>query len=341
MRLTGVEVRDFRNLAEVEVVPHRRFNVLVGENGQGKTSFLEALYWLATLRPLRVARPREMIRHGADALRVAGEVLAAASSTAWTCAWPAPREARREEAVRAGAYFGSLAVILFTPDDVGLVRGGRRPPAVPRPGGLHTPGRPPGRRRRPAACRPVTPSCGTADDAMVAAYEDVLGAHGGRMLASRQAYVAALAPRFAHAFTAIMGEGPTAQVELRADVEAPRPSAPPWKAERDRDRQRGFTLRGPHADDLEAHPRRPPGARRPARASSARWSSPSRSPRSSSWKPSTRSPRCCCSMTSPASSIHAEMLDFSTFWPASAARSSSPPPTSASSRSRRSGGSSR
>ena len=49
MRLTGVEIRDFRNLAEVEVFPHRRFNVLVGENGQGKTSFLEALYWLATM----------------------------------------------------------------------------------------------------------------------------------------------------------------------------------------------------------------------------------------------------------------------------------------------------
>ena len=78
MRLTGVEIRDFRNLAEVEVFPHRRFNVLVGENGQGKTSFLEALYWLATLRPLRVARPREMVRHGADGARVAGERALAA-----------------------------------------------------------------------------------------------------------------------------------------------------------------------------------------------------------------------------------------------------------------------
>ena len=53
MRLRALHLRDFRNLAEVALTPSPRLTVLLGENGQGKTNLLEAVYLLATLRPLR------------------------------------------------------------------------------------------------------------------------------------------------------------------------------------------------------------------------------------------------------------------------------------------------
>lgn len=60
-----LEVRDVRNLESVDMEPSASTNVLYGDNGQGKTSLLEAVYWLATTRSFRTHRLREMIRHGA------------------------------------------------------------------------------------------------------------------------------------------------------------------------------------------------------------------------------------------------------------------------------------
>ena len=60
--------RQFRNLAGSPFQLHPRFNVFFGENGQGKTNLLEAIYYLFTLRPLRPVRPKDLMAWGmADA----------------------------------------------------------------------------------------------------------------------------------------------------------------------------------------------------------------------------------------------------------------------------------
>ena len=53
MRLLSLSCESFRNLKQVKVTPSPRTTIAVGENGQGKTNLLEALYYLATLKPLR------------------------------------------------------------------------------------------------------------------------------------------------------------------------------------------------------------------------------------------------------------------------------------------------
>lgn len=53
-----------RNLEAVDLEPSPSTNVLCGDNGQGKTSLLEAIYWVATTRSFRTHRLRELIRHG-------------------------------------------------------------------------------------------------------------------------------------------------------------------------------------------------------------------------------------------------------------------------------------
>jgi DNA replication and repair protein RecF len=53
--------------------------VLVGPNGHGKTSFLEALLYLEVFRSFRGARERELARFGADGFRVEAEVASAAT----------------------------------------------------------------------------------------------------------------------------------------------------------------------------------------------------------------------------------------------------------------------
>lgn len=73
MSLTGLAVRNFRNLRCVDLEP-ARINVIHGDNAAGKTSLLEAVHFLARARSFRSSRPEQLVRRGADGLLVRGEV---------------------------------------------------------------------------------------------------------------------------------------------------------------------------------------------------------------------------------------------------------------------------
>ena len=75
MRLLALEITDLRNIERAEVAPAEQATLIVGPNGQGKTNLLEALYLLATLRPLRASRYGELVRFGQKKGRVAGRFL--------------------------------------------------------------------------------------------------------------------------------------------------------------------------------------------------------------------------------------------------------------------------
>lgn len=68
--------RDFRNLGPLEWRPAAGPQLVVGANGAGKTSLLEALYMLATGRSFRGARPAECCRRSAEAFFLEAEVAA-------------------------------------------------------------------------------------------------------------------------------------------------------------------------------------------------------------------------------------------------------------------------
>src|SRR5688572_27156757 len=61
----SVNLEDFRNYSRLTLSLAPRFNVLSGQNGQGKSNFLESLYLLATTRLLRGQKDAEAVRHGA------------------------------------------------------------------------------------------------------------------------------------------------------------------------------------------------------------------------------------------------------------------------------------
>ena len=64
LTLDRLVVRGVRNLADLELEAAPEQNLITGDNGQGKTSLLEAIYLAATSKSFRTARPREIVRHG-------------------------------------------------------------------------------------------------------------------------------------------------------------------------------------------------------------------------------------------------------------------------------------
>ena len=59
-----VAVKNFRNIKEAQVDFSPGVNVLVGENAQGKTNLLEAIFYASVGRSFRAANIGEMIRFG-------------------------------------------------------------------------------------------------------------------------------------------------------------------------------------------------------------------------------------------------------------------------------------
>ncbi|HEV8582335.1 MAG TPA: DNA replication and repair protein RecF [Thermoanaerobaculia bacterium] len=72
--LTHLAARDFRNLAPLSWRPAAGSHLLLGGNGAGKTSLLEAVYVLATTRSFRASQIADCARHGTGSFHVQGEV---------------------------------------------------------------------------------------------------------------------------------------------------------------------------------------------------------------------------------------------------------------------------
>lgn len=75
MRIQKLRLRNFRNYTDLDLVPGEALNVFVGQNAQGKSNLLEALYVLATTRSLRASRESEMIQHVAETASIAAKVI--------------------------------------------------------------------------------------------------------------------------------------------------------------------------------------------------------------------------------------------------------------------------
>jgi DNA replication and repair protein RecF len=97
--LTSLVVRGFRNLAHLELGLAAGPTLVLGDNGAGKTSLLEAVYALSTTKSFRSKDLGECLAHGGDAFSVSGE-LTGARRTRLSLDW-SPR--RLERAVNGKA----------------------------------------------------------------------------------------------------------------------------------------------------------------------------------------------------------------------------------------------
>lgn len=72
MRLNSLEITNLRNLQSVSLSPHPNINFIIGPNGSGKTSFLEAISLLSNGRSFRTPDAKKLIRQDTDKLVVFG-----------------------------------------------------------------------------------------------------------------------------------------------------------------------------------------------------------------------------------------------------------------------------
>jgi len=259
IRLSQLRVRGFRNLQTQALDPGPRFNVIHGDNGQGKSNLLEAIDYLATLRSFRGARNDELIGDGEPSAEIAARVGAGSVPREYRIEFPRGRTRRvTVEGKRPrsnAAYFNTIQMVLFHPGDMDLTTG------------------PPEARRafldrllsqfdatyastlaaysKALRSRNRLLKSDSPDRSAIAAYDELLSSAGAVVGQARARLTQEIAPRVRSTFDSISGQGLALHMEYAPRV------APEVEALRaalgdalQKDIARGFTADGPHADDV-------------------------------------------------------------------------------------------
>ena len=130
MRVKTLSLTNFRNYEQQTIEPHEGVTVFTGQNAQGKTNILEALHLCCLGRSHRTPRDEELIRWGAPGalVRAQTEQRDGTHDVSITL----ERGQRRKKIVRVGArqaerigeLLGHVRGVLFSPEDLQIIKGG-------------------------------------------------------------------------------------------------------------------------------------------------------------------------------------------------------------------------
>src|SRR5690625_5503069 len=70
MYIEELKLKDYRNYNHLDIKFNNQVNVIIGENAQGKTNLLEALYILAFTKSYRTTNDRELIKWDAEFAKI-------------------------------------------------------------------------------------------------------------------------------------------------------------------------------------------------------------------------------------------------------------------------------
>lgn len=258
MRLAGVTVRRFRNLADQQLRVPARGVVLLGANGQGKTSFLEAVAYPVLCRSFRTSLDSELVRFGEVGFHVGLDLDGAVSRELAVTLRVA---GRRREILRDGEpvrrvvdVAGTWLAVVFAPEDVRLASG-------------------PAQARRLYLDRTLALADGTYLRALTSyrnalaqrngalrqgrpdlarAFDAPLASAGAVVVSRRVRWVSEAAEPFRRSLLALGEASAEADLQYQGDAGLVDPSAWPERLEQAtaRDLARRMTTVGPHRDDL-------------------------------------------------------------------------------------------
>ena len=128
MHLGWLELRDFRSYRELEFRPEQGINVLVGRNGAGKTTVLEGIGYLSTLRSFRGSPDTALIRSGESAAVVRGGFERRSGESRVEVEIPEGGRRRvlfnAKRPKRFADVSAELPLVAFLPDDLDLLKRG-------------------------------------------------------------------------------------------------------------------------------------------------------------------------------------------------------------------------
>lgn len=127
MQLKRVILTNFRNIAYADVELGEGINIIYGNNAQGKTNFLESVYFSSVGRSHRAGRDRELVFLGEKS--AFAKVFVASDHGVDKIATEIDKDGKKMYVnglpiKRLGELFGHLLCVIFSPEDLSLIKAG-------------------------------------------------------------------------------------------------------------------------------------------------------------------------------------------------------------------------
>ncbi|WP_042354590.1 DNA replication/repair protein RecF [Bacillus rubiinfantis] len=126
MYIESLNLKDYRNYQELFVEFENKVNVILGENAQGKTNVMEAIYVLAMAKSHRTSNDKDLIRWDQDYATIEGRVKKQHSSLPLQLVISKKgkkAKCNHIEQQKLSQYVGNMNVVMFAPEDLNLVKG--------------------------------------------------------------------------------------------------------------------------------------------------------------------------------------------------------------------------
>ncbi|MBO4554659.1 MAG: DNA replication/repair protein RecF [Clostridia bacterium] len=269
MKITSVELSSFRNYKRASVKFTDGLNVLYGENGSGKTNMLESVYFASVFSSPRAVKDKEMVLIGAPAAVV--KVVVERKYRKHTIVIQIDAQGKKKVLVdgvpvsRAAELLGILGVVLFSPDEMKLVKESpverrrfldiglsqqQKAYFVALSRYNHT-------LKQKNNLLKEYKTASNVDD-MLDVWDAVLAKEGATIIARRKEYIATLndSARKFHFILSGNKETLTLSYESGAktdceDAELEQNLLAALRSSRDKDKELGFSTVGPHRDDIK------------------------------------------------------------------------------------------
>lgn len=259
MFLNKITILNYKNIAEAHLQLSPKINCLIGNNGEGKTNFLDALYFLSFCKSANNPIDSQLIRHSQDYFLLEAEYINSNDNTELvSCGLKrgVKKTLKRNKKAykRLSEHIGLIPLIMISPNDISLIEGGseerRRLMDVVISQYDNTYIDTLTRYNKALTQRNAMLKAEEEPDlTLMELMEQEMGRLGEAIYSKRKEFIEQLTPIFQHIYKEISASGERVAIEYKSHCQRG-PLLDVISRDRAKDRIMGYSLHGIHRDDL-------------------------------------------------------------------------------------------
>jgi len=127
--LKEMKIKNFRNYQELDIKFDKNINIIYGDNAQGKTNLLEAIYFLALTKSHRLNIDNSLIKQDSDTAYLLGLIENNNITNKYEIGFNSTTKKLKinnEQIKKVSNYISKINIIIFYPEDLNIIKGSPR-----------------------------------------------------------------------------------------------------------------------------------------------------------------------------------------------------------------------